>query len=220
MILLVVALASFVGSHFLLSHPLRRPLVGRLDEGGFTLVYSLVAFATFGWAVSEWRRAPVALLWTAPAWALVPAAVLMLVASILFVGSIVSPNPALLGDTRASTGPRGVQAFTRHPMMWAFAIWAVVHGGLSGDARTVLLSAAVLILALVGARLQDGKKRGQLGERWAAHQAATSFVPFAGQLGGRLRWTSPGAAALIGGAVLLAVATYAHPYAGGPYLWG
>ena len=220
MLLLIFALASFVGSHFLLSHPLRQPLVARLGEGGFTGVYSLVAFATLGWSVFEWRRTPSDLLWVAPGWALGPAAALMFVACILFVGSVATPNPALLGDTRASTGPRGVQAFTRHPMMWAFAIWAVVHATLSGDARTVALCAAILILALVGARLQDGKKRGQLGDRWAAHEAATSFVPFAGQLGGRARWASPGIIALIGGAALLTLATWLHPYAGGPYLWG
>ena len=99
-------------------------------------------------------------------------------------------------------------------MMWAFALWAVVHGGLSGTGRTVALATAILILALVGARLQDGKKRGQMGEGWKAHEAATSFVPF-----GR-GFAMPGWIALIGGIVVFVVATGLHPLAGGPNLWG
>lgn len=38
--------ASFVGTHFAMSHPLRRPLVARLGEAGFTGLYSLVSFIT------------------------------------------------------------------------------------------------------------------------------------------------------------------------------
>jgi uncharacterized membrane protein len=211
--LLAVALTLFVGSHFLLSHPLRAPMVARLGNGGFAGVYSLVAFATLGWAVWEWRRAPVDLWWTAPAWAWPLAAVVMLVACILFVGSVTAPNPALMGMPAPTGTERGVQRITRHPMMWAFALWAVVHGGLAGSGRTVLLAAAILILALVGARLQDGKKRGQMGAAWVAHEGATSFVPFGRGL------VMPGWTALIGGIVLFVVATGVHPLAGGPNLW-
>ena len=59
MTLLAIALIAFVGSHFLLSHPLRAPLVAQAGAGGFAGLYSLVAAATLGWAVWEWRRAPV-----------------------------------------------------------------------------------------------------------------------------------------------------------------
>ncbi len=213
MTLLVVALVAFVGSHFLLSHPLRARLVGRVGAGGFAGIYSLVAAATLGWAVWEWRRAPVDLWWTAPEWAWPLAAVVMLIACILFVGSMTAPNPALMGMPAPTGGPSGVQRITRHPMMWAFALWAVVHAALGGTGRDVVLSSAILILALVGARLQDGKKRGQMGASWAAHEAATSFIPFGRGV------AMPGWVALIGGIVLFAVATWLHPLAGGPNLW-
>ena len=36
-------------THFVLSHPLRRPIVKVAGERGFLLLYSLVAFATLGW---------------------------------------------------------------------------------------------------------------------------------------------------------------------------
>ena len=214
MTLLLLALAAFVGTHFLLSHPLRAPLVGALGEKGFSGVYSLVAALTLGAAIWAWRKTPVDVLWTAPQviwWLAIP---LMIFAMILFVGSMTSPNPALMGAGKTAGGqPRGVQTITRHPMMWAFAIWALVHAAVSGDVRTVALCAAVGGLALVGARLQDGKKRGQLGENWAAHEAATSFVPFARGLG------NPGAVAIGGGTLLFVVATWLHPVAGGPDIW-
>ena len=212
---LVVALAAFVGTHFLLSHPLRAPLVARLGAGKFTILYSLVAFATLGAAVVAWRRAPVEPWWTAPAWAWPLAAVVMLLAAILFVGSVATPNPALVGMPAAAAraAPRGVQRITRHPMMWAFALWAVVHAGVSGTGRTVVLAAAILVLALVGAALQDGKKRVLLGAAWASHEAATSFVPFGRGV------AMPGWIALGGGIVLFVVATALHPLAGGPDLW-
>ena len=214
MTMLLIALVAFVGTHFILSHPLRAPLVRGVGEGGFAGVYSLVAAATLGWAVWAWRGVPVQPLWTAPQavwWLAVP---VMIFAAILFVGSLATPSPALVGaGALAARPPRGVQTITRHPMMWAFAIWAAVHATVSGDARTVALCAAIGMLALVGARLQDGKKRGQLGEHWAAHEAATNFVPFARGLG------NPGAIAIGGGTLLFVVATWLHPVAGGPDIW-
>ena len=104
----------------------------------------------------------------------------MLLACILFVGSVTAPNPALMGMPAPSGIARGVQRITRHPMMWAFALWAVVHGGLAGSGRTVLLAGAILILALVGARLQDGKKRGQMGDAWRRTRRRPASSPSAG----------------------------------------
>lgn len=218
MALVLIALASFVGSHLLMSHALRPALLRAFGTRGFTGVYSLVSFATMGWSVWAFRAAPSGVfLWFAPQWAWVVAAIVMLFASILFVGSVTAPNPALMGagGTRG-VAPQGVQRITRHPMMWAFALWAAVHAFVSGDARTVALCVAIGGLALVGARFQDGKKRDQMGAEWSAHEAQTSFVPFGRRSAGAF---NPGAVALIGGIVMFLAATWAHPYAGGPALW-
>ena len=40
---LIAASVAFVGLHFLLSHPLRKPVVARTGERGFIGIYSLVA---------------------------------------------------------------------------------------------------------------------------------------------------------------------------------
>ena len=55
---LIIALATFVGTHFLLSHPLRDPLAAKLGEAAFQGVYSVVALVTLGWAVLAFRAAP------------------------------------------------------------------------------------------------------------------------------------------------------------------
>src|SRR5579863_1439577 len=92
---LIIAAIAFVGTHFLLSHPVRAPLVGAIGERGFSALYSLVALATFIWLVVAYRDAPAtAPLWPAGdvLWAIVT--VVMLVASILFMGSLIK-NPAL-----------------------------------------------------------------------------------------------------------------------------
>ena len=45
---LVLSAIAFLGTHFLMSHPLRAPLVRAMGEGPFRGVYSLIAILTFG----------------------------------------------------------------------------------------------------------------------------------------------------------------------------
>ncbi len=64
MSMVMIAAIAFVGTHFLLSHPLRAPIVGRVGEKGFLALYSLVAFATLGWLVVAYRSETVTnMLW-------------------------------------------------------------------------------------------------------------------------------------------------------------
>jgi uncharacterized membrane protein len=208
--LLAVAMAAFVASHELLSHPLRAPLVARIGEKGFALVYIVVAFATLGWGVELWRDIPKTRLWDTPAGLYGPMPAAMLLAFILFVGSVAAPNPAMMPGVKGP--PKGMQRITRHPMMWSFAIWAVVHMVMTADPRTIILAAGIGTLALFGAGMQDGKKRAQNPD-YGAHMAETSFVPFVAILSGRqpLAALWPGLVPVLGGAVLFAAMLWAHP---------
>ncbi len=207
-----VAMAAFVASHLLLSHPLRKPVTALAGAAGFAVIYAVAAFTTLGWAAWAWRQTPPDRLWETPVWVGHIAMLVMLFAAILFVGSVTAPNPALMGG-KATGGPQGVQRITRHPMMWAFALWAMVHITVSADSRTIALAGGILVLALVGSFLQDGKKRGQ-NPAYAAHEAATGFIPFGAQVSGRAAWrtAAPGLVATIGGIVLFAILIVAHPY--------
>ena len=210
---LAIACLAFVGSHFLLSHPLRAPLVARLGEAKFQILYSLVALATFGVMIWVYGKAGgAAPLWSAgaPLWAV--ASLVMWFAAILLVGSFVG-NPALPGARMPKTGPSGVLAITRHPMMWSFALWAMVHAMLIATPEALVLDAAILVLALGGSVGQDLKKRKRMGERWHEWSAQTAFLPFARGL------KSPGALALVGGTLLFLAATWAHPSPVGPWRW-
>lgn len=210
---------AFVGTHFALSHPLRRPLVAAIGEKGFLLLYSLVAFATLGGAIHAYRQAPVTAPWWqvgSGLWAFTTVA--MLVASILLLGSLVR-NPAAPGAaaTAATADAHGVYAVTRHPMMWAFAIWGGSHILVHPITKNIILSFAIVVLALVGAALQDRKKAGADPAGWHAWQSRTSYLPFVAIMQRRARFGNFGMHALAGGVVVWLVASWAHgPLAGWP----
>lgn len=203
----------FVGTHFLLSHPLRAPLVRALGEGAFRGLYSLVALVTFGGMIWFYRaigREPQ--IWPVNDVYWIIATLLMWLGSILFVGSFVG-NPALPGARRPAGGPSGVLAITRHPMMWSFALWAVTHLLVVATAKALVLDSAILLLALVGSAMQDKKKKALMGETWHEWSAQTAFVPFT------RGFANPGMFALIGGTVLWLAATWLHPMPVGPWRW-
>ena len=75
----------------------------------------------------------------------------------------------------------------------------------------------MIVLALVGAALQDRKKQQLQPEFWPAWEAKTSFLPFAAIAAGRAPLTGFGMHALAGGVVVWLVATWAHiPLSGWP----
>lgn len=176
---LTAASLAFVGTHFALSHPLRAPLARLLGDKGFLGLYSLVAFAALGWMIFAFRAAPNGDMGAATGnagW--IVATILTLPALVLFLGSL-RGNPALPGVPAASARrmPAGVFAVTRHPMMWGFALWAIAHLAIDWSWRTTIVSTAILVLALVGAHLQDRKKEALMGAAWAEWEAKTSYWP-------------------------------------------
>ena len=205
---------AFVATHFLLSHPLRRPLVRAMGEGPFRGLYSLIALITFGAMIYFYRRCgrePPA-LWQSGDMAWIVGTVLMWLASILFVGSFIG-NPALAGAPAPKGGPRGVLRITRHPMMWSFAIWAAVHLMILGTYKAAVFDGAIIIMALGGAFAQDRKKARLMGENWHDWTAETAFVPFTKGL------AYPGTVALVGGTLLFLIATWVHPVPAGIWRW-
>jgi len=202
---LFLSAIALVGTHFLLSHPLREPMVRKLGEGPFRGIYSLIAIATFGamiWFYGAVGREPQ--LWAPGEAAWIIGAGLMWLGSILFVGSFAG-NPALPGARGPRGGPTGVFAITRHAMMWGFALWAIVHLMVVATPKAVVFDGAILLLAGVGSALQDRKKAHLMGEAWHEWTAQTAFWPFARGL------ANPGALPLVGGTLLFLLATWLHP---------
>jgi uncharacterized membrane protein len=122
-------------------------------------------------------------------------------------------NPALPGARGPRGGPSAVFRITRHPMMWGFATWAIVHLIVVAMPKALLFDGAILLLALAGAVGQDRKKAALMGERWHEWTAQTAFIPFTRGL------ANPGAVALVGGTLLFLIATWAHPVPAGFWRW-
>lgn len=214
--LFLALLIAFVVSHIALaSPPLRDLLVARLGEKGFGIFYSLLSLALLFGAIQVYQGVPDNQLWTAGIGAYHVSNLVMLVAAILFAGSLTPRNKALAGVPAGLAGGRatGVMRITRHPMMWAFALWAIVHVVLSGNLPTVILAAGLGVLALVGSIFQDGKKRRTMGADWAAYERETSWLPFAAILSGKQPVAAlwPGVVPVVLGIILWLLLTFLHP---------
>jgi len=102
-------------------------------------------------------------------------------------------------------------------MMWAFAIWGLAHILIYPIAKNIVLSSAIIVLALVGAALQDRKKAALDPQGWTAWESRTSYLPFVAIAQDRAAFGGFGAHALGGGVVVWLLATWAHiPLAGWP----
>jgi len=207
--MLTLASIAFVGTHFLMSHPLRSPMVSALGERGFAIAYTVVSLLTFAWVIKAYPAASAEApqpLWDAGRWGFVTATLLMWLGSVLFLGSL-RRNPAFPRPGKPITHidePRGVFSITRHPMMWGFALWSATHAIVNPTAASLILCAAIAVLALVGAALQDAKKARLLGDAWKDWLSKTSYLPYGRGL------KSADGFALVGGTILWLVATWAH----------
>lgn len=204
---LELAAIAFVGTHFLMSHPLRRTMVRTLGNRGFLGIYSLVSLVTFGWMVwAAWKVPSEAPYWVVGTGGWIVASLMTWLGSILLIGSFYR-NPSLpdpTGRAPAITAPHGVFKITRHPMLWSFALWAIAHGIVNPTPSGLVIDEAIGVLAIVGAAFQDRKKEQQWGERWAEWVKQTSFVPFGRGVAG------PGWPAFIAGTLLFFAATWVH----------
>lgn len=207
---LIAASLSFVGSHFLMSHPLRTSLVRRFGANGFMVVYSAISLITFAWMIIAFGRAPKADgLWPVGDIVWVAASVLTLIAAVLFAGSFIR-NPSLPGvpDALAAQSPSGVFKATRHPMMWGFALWGVGHILVAPRIDNFIFSGSIVFLALAGSKAQEIKKRNLMGGQWAKWLRRTHFFvrPVALLRAGIGPWGA--------GILIWIIATWAHPYWG------
>ena len=207
------ATAAFIATHFVTSTPLRGALVRGLGERPYIAAYSLVAFATLGWMIWAFARAEAEPLWQG--WRSLPAWV-MPVAFVLVACGLFSRNPTLVGADRllkSGEPARGVIRITRHPIMWAFMLWAAVHMIARGELNSLVFFGGLFAVAALGTLLMDGRKARTLGEDWKRFAGVTSNVPFVAIAQGRNRlnsaeigWRNP-----VIGLALYGVFFWAHP---------
>src|SRR3954451_3551545 len=213
---LILAGMAFCGSHVLLSSTgLRGSLSDQLGERGFLAVYSLTALVTFAWFLVAYAHAPTIILWERREWTALVSVVVMPFAAILLIAGYTTANPTAVGMermARANDPAPGIVRVTRHPVMWAIALWALSHLIANGDLRSLMFFGAFAALSLGGTVLIDRKKQLALGSNWARLAEVTSNLPFAALVAGRtrLRWRDISLLRVIAGLLLYAVLYNGH----------
>jgi uncharacterized membrane protein len=212
---LLAAALLWLGVHLgIAGTTVRAGLAARLGETGFRIAFSLASLVSISLLVIAWRAAPTVPLWSPPAWLLWVLAAVMLAAAILFVGSVTVANPTAAGSEAAiAAEPRGMIRLTRHPMLWAFALWAGVHVAGNGDLASLVFFGAFLVTALAGMPSLDAKLSARAPGPWAMLAARTSILPGAAIAAGRNRLVWRELLLPVGaGLVLWLVLLLAHPY--------
>lgn len=208
MVELVLAVAVFLGSHSLTNRPAFRAWAESRLGGrrGFTLAYSVLSVLLLIWMVVAYGNAPTVLLWGQQPWMRWVPPLAMPLACILAVAGLTTPNPFSIGPGPTGYDPArpGILRLTRHPVLWAAALWAGAHMVPNGDAAALVLFTPLLLLALAGPAMLDRKRRASLGfEQWS-RLAARTGRPVAVALGETGWWR------ILGGLVLYAALLALH----------
>ena len=220
-----IAAVLFIGAHFALSsQPLRQVLSMRLGERPFLAIYTLVALASFAWLLLAYARAPYVTLWPPSVWTRWIPLCVMPFAMILLVSGYLVRNPTVVGQEHllATTDPApGILKITRHPAMWAMALWGLSHIPANGDAASLVLFVAIIVLALGGAAHIDRRRRTAYPKEWQRFATVTSYVPFVAIAGGRTQLTlrDIGWAGPLLGFILFAVFMFTHKWLIGVPAW-
>ena len=210
-LMLALASAAFLATHFVSSTPLRPALAAKIGEWPYVGLYSAVALLTLGWMAWAFAQAPREPLFSGfreIAFVLMPIAFVLLACGFY-------RNPTIVGFDRmlASEDPaRGIIRVTRHPIMWGFMLWAAAHILARGDVKSLIFFGAFVVMAALGTVFLDLRKK-RSNPHWARFAAVTSHIPFQAILEKRnklvwreIGWIRP----LIGLAAFFAVLSF-HP---------
>lgn len=218
---LAVAVACFVGGHFILSSiNVRKAAVGFLGENGFRAAYSLISTGALIWAVLAYKAAPHMPYWQAGMALTHVPVVLMPFACILAVAGLTTRSVTIVGGEGMASDPRavsGITTITRHPFLWGVALWSAGHIAANGDAAGLILFGGMGVLALGGMAHIDHRRRLLLGADWGPIAMTTSAIPFLAAIQGRteIDWRGIGWGRLAGGIVLYLAMPLAHPWIAG-----
>ncbi len=211
-----LAFAVFFATHMIPARPrLRARLTRAIGERAYLTLYGLVSALVLAWLIAAAGRAPYIPLWPETAWTRWVPNLLMPPAILLAVFGIGAPNPLSIASRKTGFDPArpGIAGLTRHPLLWALALWALGHLIANGDLAHVILFGLFAGFALLGMVLIDRRRRRMLGEEtWRRLAACCPALPFAALVTGRWRprgWPHPGR--LLLAAAIWAVLLWLHP---------
>ena len=168
---LVLALLVFVASHAIPAlRPVRGAVVARIGETAYLIVYSCISLGAIWWLAHAYADAPYMELWPFFVEARWVPVLVMPVSCVLLVAAVSSPNPLSVQFNRQSfdASRPGIVSVTRHPLIWAFILWAGAHLVPNGDVASVVLFGVLLVLSVAGLFSLDVKARAALGtDEWS-----------------------------------------------------
>ncbi|MDP8919268.1 MAG: NnrU family protein [Pseudomonadota bacterium] len=134
MTLLVLGLILFLGTHaFSMARSRRAEVVGRMGEGAYKGLYSLLSLAgvvLISIGYGQYRAGGYIPVWDPPVWTRHLALLLVLLAFICFVAAYL---------------PGHIKARLKHPMLAGVKIWALAHLLANGDLGSILLFGSFLV---------------------------------------------------------------------------
>lgn len=183
----IVVFLAFYGSHMVPAQPaVRGRLTAAFGERCYLLLYASLSILLLVWLIGAAARAPHVTLWEYAAWQKLVPLILMLPACMLAVfGLGMSGGLSLGSPARHVFDPAspGIAAITRHPLLWALALWSLAHLAPNGDLAHVILFGSFALTALLSMVAFDRRSRRRLGAlRWQEVLRATAFMPFARRL--------------------------------------
>jgi uncharacterized membrane protein len=190
---LIAAALVFLGIHVLISGTrIRDVITGAIGEKPYLGLFSLASLATIIWLASSYNAASAdpgnRVLYDLGIGVRHLAIPLLAIAFLLGVQGLLAPNPTSVQQERAAASEgtvKGVLRITRHPFLWGVILWAAIHLAINGDLASVIFFGTFLLVALLGTRLIDAKRKRRLGQVWDKFAYRTSNIPFSAALSGR-----------------------------------
>ncbi len=189
----VALIAAFVISHVVLAtEPLRGQLVARLGIVGFTGLYSVIAWITFGalvfWYSGHRAEGPLGLGLGGLMWVRAPAMAMMAVGVVFMVVCPIGyVKSAQLVFSDATPGPSGMERITRHTFFVGMTLFGTGHALVSTHLIGTVVFGGLALLALAGSWLLDRKLLARRGAEYATYLDQTSTMPMWAVLTGRQR---------------------------------
>jgi uncharacterized membrane protein len=178
MSMLLLAISVFIAAHVVPALPGVRPrLIGWLGRRVYLAVYSVVSLVLFAWVIEAAVTAETVELWAPAPWQAIVPLVATPIAAVLLAAGLASPNPLSI-TLRKGDEPGAVTRITRHPVPWAFLLWAASHIPPNGTLTALLFFGTMGAFALLGMKLIDRKAIKAYGRvRWDGLASRAPLLP-------------------------------------------
>ena len=204
---LYLSSAAFIAAHLVPTYlPLRQALVRLLGERLYIALFIILSIGLSIWLAVAFIQAPYVEVWQQSEWHRWASLLIMPLSCLLGFIGLTSYNPFSfgLGFKQYDPARPGVVRLTRHPVIWAMALWSAAHIVTNGDEAGITLFAMMLALSALGANSMRRRRKAALGpEHWQQLQQTSGSTPLTTALMQIKLWQWLGGIVLFGGLIAL-----------------